>query len=159
MAGLIETFDLTLYPMYSTKKTSIGDVLQILYRQKDNVFDGGLVDELIQAIGLYPAGTQVELSNGMRGVVIEQSKDRRIRATVALTHDAEDYHLLKYKVVQLGKGEYESVIIRRETLNHQLNYQDMHSINRLIRMYQRNLVSKLFIGASSMMVGHPKKSA
>jgi len=78
IAGMVETFDLLLHPMLCKKRRAFGQALSKLYCFRDSLFNAALVEEFIIATGLYPAGTIVVLSNGCRGVVIEQTKDRRI---------------------------------------------------------------------------------
>ena len=144
MAGLVETFDLILHPMCSKKRRAFGQALSRLYCFRDSLFNGALIEEFIRATGLYPSGTVVVLSNGYRGVVVEQTKDRRIRATVALTHDAQDYRLMNYKIAGLGAGEYANVIIKEEANLHQINDDDMQKINLLIKQYQQGKLAKIF---------------
>jgi len=143
MAGMVETFDLLLHPMHCTKKRSFAQALSRLYCFRDSLFNGELIEELIRATGLYPAGTIVVLSNGFRGVVVEQTKNRRIRATVALTHDAQDYRLLRYQIVKLGENQYKNVLIKQEANLHQLNDDDMKKINRLVAQHQGGLLSNI----------------
>jgi len=149
IAGLVESFDLILQPMLYGKKITFGKALSKLYCLADTLFDGALVEEFIQATGLYPAGTQVLLSNGYYGVVVEQSKSRRIRATVALTHNAEGYRLLKYTVVQLGEAKYENVIIQQESEKYKLNEDDLKQINVLIQKHQASTLSRIFASFNS----------
>ena len=150
MAGLVETFDLLLHPMCTSKRRAFGQALSRLYCFRDSLFNGALIEEFIRATGLYPSGTIVVLSNGYRGVVVEQTKDRRIRATVALTHDAEDYRLMNYEIAGLGCGKYENVIIKEEANLHQINDDDMQKINLLIKKFQHGKLSK-FLSSSKRL--------
>jgi len=150
MAGLVETFDLMLHPMCSTKRRAFGQALSRLYCFRDSLFNGALIEEFIHATGLYPSGTIVVLSNGYRGVVVEQTKDRRIRATVALTHDAQDYRLMRYEIAGLGFGQYEDVIIKEEANLHQINDDDMQKINGLISEYQQGKLSKFLTSSKRL---------
>ncbi|TQV87904.1 HD-GYP domain-containing protein [Aliikangiella coralliicola] len=150
VAGLAEAFDLILHPMLTRKRRTVGQVLSRLYCYRDSAFDGELIEELIQATGLYPPGTQVLLSSGCSGIVVEQSKDRRIRATVALTHDPEGYRLLSYKIIRLGEGDYKDVIIRQEGSMHKVTEDDLQRINQEIRNYQRSRFAQAFSGLSGI---------
>lgn len=151
IAGLVETFDLLLHPMLSCKRRAFGQALSKLYCFRDNLFNASLVEEFIYATGLYPAGTIVVLSNGYRGVVIEQTKDRRIRATVALTHDAQDYRLLRYEIAILGQGKYQDVTIKQEANLHQINNNDMKKINYLVSKYQQGIVTNILSSTRSLL--------
>ena len=68
IAGLADSFDLILQPMYSLKKIAFGKALAILKSLSDTLFDSDLIDVLIQSTGLYPVGTHVKLSNGSMGL-------------------------------------------------------------------------------------------
>lgn len=60
-----------------------------LYEWRDEDFQAELVEEFIQAVGLYPAGTLIELSNGAVGIVVAESRTRRLRPTLLLLLDTE----------------------------------------------------------------------
>ena len=143
IASLAETFDLLLYPMPGDKKRLFSQALARLYCFSDRLFDRELIEAFIQATGLYPAGCPVVLSNGYRGVVVEQSKERRLRATVAITHDPQNYRLLRYQVVQLGQRDFKDVLIRSEAPLNPLNSDDHRRINQLVAQYQRNALRRV----------------
>lgn len=154
IAGLVETFDLILHPMHSRKRRSFGQALSRLYCFRDGLFNTALIEEFIAATGLYPAGTIVVLSNGYRGVVVEQTKDRRIRATVALTHDAQDYRLLSYQIAKLGEGEFKDIMIREEANLHLINDDDMRKINGMVGKYQQGKLSSIFHSTKDFLSGN-----
>ena len=151
IAGLVETFDLLLHPMLCKKRRAFGQALSKLYCFRDGLFNASLVEEFIFATGLYPAGTIVVLSNGYRGVVVEQTKDRRIRATVAITHDAQDYRLLRYEIAQLGHGKYQDVTIKQEANLHQINSDDMKKINQLVSKYQQGIMANILTSTRHLL--------
>ena len=153
IAGLVETFDLLLHPMLCRKRRAFGQALSKLYCFRDSLFNAELVEEFIIATGLYPAGTIVVLSNGCRGVVIEQTKDRRIRATVAITHDAQDYRLLRYEIAQLGHGKFLDVTIKQEANLHQINAEDMKKINLLVSKYQQGIMTNILTSTKHLLSG------
>ena len=150
IASLVESFDLILYPMPGCKKRMFSQSLSRLYCLSDRLFDRQLIEEFIQAVGLYPPGTQVLLSNGYQGVVVEHSKERRLRATVALTHDASGYRMLSYNVVRLGEGKLAKVLIKREAPAHELDGSDLKRINKLIQKYQRGTLSRIIGGVGEL---------
>ncbi len=150
IAGLVETFDLLLNPMLCRKRRAFGQALSKLYCFRDSLFNAVLIEEFIIATGLYPAGTIVMLSNGCRGVVIEQTKDRRIRATVAITHDVRDYRLPRYEIAQLGHGKYQDITIKQEANLHQISEDDMKKINGLVSQYQQGVMTNLFTSTKNL---------
>lgn len=150
VAGMVESFDLILYPMPGCKKRMFSQSLSRLYCLSDRLFDRELVGEFIQAVGLYPPGTQVLLSNGFQGVVVEHSKARRLRATVALTHEPSGHRMLSYTVARLGEGKLSDVLIKSEAPAHEIVDSDLKRINQLIRKYQQGVLSRMIVGVSNL---------
>ena len=64
---------------------------------------GTAVDEFIQAIGLYPAGSVVQLSDGSTGVVLSHNKEKRLKPEVLLIKGSNDQLLEKPKFIDLSK--------------------------------------------------------
>lgn len=62
---------------------------RVLYELRDLHFQGQIVEEFIQAVGVYPVGTLVELSTGEVGVVISEYRKRRLRPKLLLLLDAD----------------------------------------------------------------------
>lgn len=72
-----------------------------LYEWRNVDFQAELVEEFIQAIGIYPAGTLVELSTGEVGIVIAENRERRLRPKVLLLLDAHKKPLKDSRLVNL----------------------------------------------------------
>jgi putative nucleotidyltransferase with HDIG domain len=72
-----------------------------IYEWKDIDFQGELVEEFIQAIGIYPAGTLVELSSGEIAVVAAEYRTRRLRPKVMVLLDEEKKPLDNIKIIDL----------------------------------------------------------
>lgn len=153
IASLVESFDIMLHPELKERQGTIAQVFCKLHRLAGNLFDQNLVEELVLATGLYPAGTPVILSNGYQGLVVEQSKSRRIRATVALTHNSEGYRLLRYRVIRLDDGDYKNVFIQQESTQNQMLDMDMKQINQLLRHYQTSGLQRFFQGVGDLIAG------
>lgn len=81
-----------------------------LYEWRGEDFQAELVEEFIQAVGLYPAGTLVELSNGMVGIVISESRIRRLRPKLLLLLDEDKNTLDEIRELDLMEvsGAHES---------------------------------------------------
>jgi HD-GYP domain-containing protein (c-di-GMP phosphodiesterase class II) len=50
-------------------------------------FDGTFAQGLINAFGIYPAGTRVQLSNGKFGTVVASNRNNKIRPLIKIDHD------------------------------------------------------------------------
>jgi len=72
-----------------------------LYERKDIDYQAELVEEFIQAIGIYPAGTLVELSSGEVAVVVAEYRSRRLRPRVLVLLDNNKAPLKEMKMIDL----------------------------------------------------------
>lgn len=72
-----------------------------LYEWRGHDFQEDLVEHFIQSLGVYPAGTLVELSSGEVAVVIAQNRFRRLRPKVMLILDADKEYLDFFPVIDL----------------------------------------------------------
>ena len=69
------------------------NALNQLYRWRNTQFDGPLVEQFIQCIGIYSVGALVELHSGEIGIVIAQNPARRLTPTVMVVLDSSGYQL------------------------------------------------------------------
>ncbi|HHC71813.1 MAG TPA: HD-GYP domain-containing protein [Thiotrichales bacterium] len=87
VAGIAMYFDELLHPVRGRGITS-SQAMEQLYRERDRLFQEQLVSEFIQAIGIYPVGSLVELNTGEIGMVLEQDREHRLQPTILLLFDA-----------------------------------------------------------------------
>lgn len=71
----------------------------------DKSFQAELVEQFIQAIGIFPAGTLVELNTGEVGVVLKEHRASRLRPEVAIILDSNKKRLDDFRVVDLDSQE------------------------------------------------------
>ncbi|WP_028454516.1 HD-GYP domain-containing protein [Chitinilyticum litopenaei] len=84
MAGIVDCFTALISERaYSSSKT-IYEALQLLYKWSERYFHPALVEQFAQCIGIFPVGALVELSCGDVGIVISQSRTRRLKPKVLL---------------------------------------------------------------------------
>ncbi len=82
MAGLVDCYNaITSSRKYASIK-SPAEAINQLYKLKGVHFHRDLIDEFIQAIGVYPVGALVELTSGEVAVVVAQSRKRRLRPII-----------------------------------------------------------------------------
>ncbi len=72
-----------------------------LYEWRNIDFQAELIEEFIQAIGIYPAGTLVELSSGEVGIVIAENRERRLRPKVLLLLDQQKLPIKDSRILNL----------------------------------------------------------
>ena len=101
IAAIVDTYDsLTSHKQYASA-IAPSDAIKLLYSLRDEDFQAELVESFIQAIGIYPAGTLVELSSGEVGVVVAEYRTRRLRPKVMLLLDRNKNKMPEAKVVDL----------------------------------------------------------
>jgi HD-GYP domain-containing protein (c-di-GMP phosphodiesterase class II) len=84
IAGIVDYYDSVTTPRYDELALSPAAAMARLHDMRDEEFQTELVEEFIQAIGIYPTGTLIELSTGEVGIITEQNVDRRLRPKVML---------------------------------------------------------------------------
>jgi HD-GYP domain-containing protein (c-di-GMP phosphodiesterase class II) len=107
IAAIVDTYDAITSKREYAQAFSPTDAIKLLYSSRDTDFQAELVEAFIQAIGIYPAGTLVELSSGEVAVVVAEYRARRLRPKVMVLLDANKNKLAKSKLVDL-KEELEN---------------------------------------------------
>ncbi len=103
IAGIVDTFDAMTSKKSYGKQHTTSQAMDWLYQNRNKKFDGELVDEFIQAVGLYPAGSMVELSDNSIGLVLSHNKSKRLKPEVLLIKDSNSKFMEKPKYVDLSK--------------------------------------------------------
>ena len=84
IAGIASEFDMLCNPREAGETMAPSKATSHLYQMRGAAFEEDLVIEFIQSIGLYPAGTIVELTTGDCGMVIEQNPRARLAPRLAV---------------------------------------------------------------------------
>ncbi len=101
IAAIVDCYDaITSHRCYA-RAIPPSTAIKMLYQWKDIDFQGELVEEFIQAVGIYPAGTLVELSSGEVAVVVAEYRTRRLRPQVMVLLDADKQPLVEIKTIDL----------------------------------------------------------
>ncbi len=128
IAGLVDTFDAMISKRPYAKQRTPAQVMDWLYQQRGRLFDSELVDNFIQAVGLYPAGTVVELTDGSVGLVLSHNREKRLRPEILLLRDRSRKLLEKPKVVDLSRkplfGKQERPMVGRALLPEEAGLDD-----------------------------------
>ncbi len=111
IAGMVDTYDaMTSERPYARALTSV-EAVSRLYELRNTEFQSQLVEEFIQAIGVYPTGSLVQMSDQEVGVVIAQNAERRLRPKLLILLDADRRSLSRPRYVDMmttthdGRGE------------------------------------------------------
>lgn len=87
IAAIVDCYDaITSHRSYA-RAIPPATAIKMLYEWKDIDFQGELVEAFIQAVGIYPAGSLVELSSGEVAVVVSEYRTRRLRPRVMVLLD------------------------------------------------------------------------
>jgi HD-GYP domain-containing protein (c-di-GMP phosphodiesterase class II) len=116
VAGLVDTYDAMIKPRpWAPARTSHEAAMELM-DGKGTLFQSSLVEQFIQAIGLFPTGTLVELNTGEVGIVTGQNDTRRLKPEIAVVLDNEKHPLETLEIVKLANqgspGKLERWIVR-----------------------------------------------
>ncbi|MGI9342905.1 MAG: HD-GYP domain-containing protein [Gammaproteobacteria bacterium] len=101
IAGIVDTYDaMTTFRPYA-KPISTYEAMRKLNDLAGLEFQAEMVEQFVQAVGVFPVGTLVELSTGEAGVVVEQNRTRRLRPQIMLLTDEQKNALHNFKTIDL----------------------------------------------------------
>lgn len=108
IAGLVDAYDAMITPRpYAPTRTS-HEAAQELIDAKGTLFQDALVEQFIQAIGLFPTGTLVEMNTGEVAIVTRQNETRRLKPEIAIVLDESKNKLPSIAIVDLSNQECDS---------------------------------------------------
>ena len=101
IAGIIDTYDAMTTPRPYAEPVSTYAAIRELQKLAGVEFPAEVVEQFVQAIGVFPVGTLVELNTGEVGVVVAQNRVRRLRPKVMLILDRDKQKLRNFSIVDL----------------------------------------------------------
>jgi HD-GYP domain-containing protein (c-di-GMP phosphodiesterase class II) len=101
IAGLVDCYNAITGSRKYASSRSPAEAINQLYKLKDVHFHADLIDEFIQAIGVYPVGALVELSSGEVAIVVAQSRSRRLRPMIAVLLDRDKNRVAESRYIKL----------------------------------------------------------
>ncbi|HSN17227.1 MAG TPA: HD-GYP domain-containing protein [Gammaproteobacteria bacterium] len=101
IGAMVDCYDALISPRPYAQALSPHHALREIYKWRGNLFQPEVVEQFIQAVGVYPTGTLVELNTGAVGVVISQNDSRRLRPRVMLVLDEKKHPLPRFETVDL----------------------------------------------------------
>lgn len=102
MAGLVDWYQSHVRPYDGTVALSSVQAIAQLHQMRSRLFQAELVDRFVQAIGVYPTGTLVELNSGEIGAVIAQNPSRRLQPIVMVVTNAAKKRLRTFEKQDLS---------------------------------------------------------
>ena len=105
--GIVDSYDaMTCVRPYAHSRAPHQAVAE-LYSHRGTLFQPELVEQFIQACGIYPTGSLVELSNGEVGVITAVHSLKRLRPSVMVLLDKDKRPLSNFRTVDLEQVEYD----------------------------------------------------
>ncbi|HET8818713.1 MAG TPA: HD-GYP domain-containing protein [Xanthomonadaceae bacterium] len=101
MAAIIDSFDAMTSERPHVPAQARHEALQELYRNRDRLYHGELVEQFTGCLGVYPTGSLVELNTGEVAVVMTQNPTRRLRPLVMLLTNAAKVPLREFRQLDL----------------------------------------------------------
>ncbi len=101
IGGIVDSYAAMSSDRSYANAMSTYDAMREFKALSDKKFQSELVEQFIQAIGIFPAGTLVELNTGEIAVVLKEHCNSRLRPEVAIILDAQKRPLDDFKVIDL----------------------------------------------------------
>lgn len=103
IAGLVDTYDAMISHRPWKAARSPYDAIRELNTLAGTKFQKEMVEQFVQAMGMFPTGSVVEMNTGELGIVIEQNRVRRLRPKVLLVLGPDKQPLQEYRTIDLRK--------------------------------------------------------
>ena len=107
MAAIADSFAALITPRAYANASSPQDAMMNLYEWSGSSFHEALVEQFVQAVGVFPVGSMVELSNGEVAVVVAHNRVRRLEPRVLVLTTPEKAPLsapIERDLLALGRG-------------------------------------------------------
>ena len=105
IAGIVDCYDAMVTARPYADARSSYDAVRELNNLAGTLFQKELVEQFVQALGMFPTGSLVELNTGQVGIVVEQNRVRRLRPKVMICLDAAKQPVSKFVTLDLRKFE------------------------------------------------------
>ncbi len=105
IAGLVDCYDAMTSRRPWAGAKSAYDAIRELNGLAGVQFQKEMVEQFVQAMGMFPTGSVVELNSGEIGIVIEQNRIRRLRPKVMVVLGADKEPLREFRTVDLRRCE------------------------------------------------------
>ncbi|MBZ2169410.1 HD-GYP domain-containing protein [Marinobacter sp. F4216] len=101
LVAIVDSFDAITSDRCYKDGLSASEAISILYKNRGQQFDAGMVEGFIRMIGVYPPGSLVELNSGEVALVVATHPGRKLKPRVEILLDANKNPMTP-RVVDLG---------------------------------------------------------
>jgi HD-GYP domain-containing protein (c-di-GMP phosphodiesterase class II) len=126
IVGLADVFEAMTHPRPYRKKKVAQEVLKELLESLSDDFDKNLLRILLKRIGIYPAGSWVELNNGEIARVARVNERFLLRPVVQIVFNAQHQNLTDIRIMDLAKSP--NVFIKSFIDESELHFDDKRDI-------------------------------
>ncbi|MCZ6659555.1 MAG: HD-GYP domain-containing protein [Gammaproteobacteria bacterium] len=102
IAGIVDSYDAMISERPYSKAISSFAAIRALQSRADELYQEEIVEHFIKAIGVFPAGTIVELNTGEVAVVVSQNGAWRLKPKVMLILEENKQIRTKFVVIDLA---------------------------------------------------------
>lgn len=103
IAGLVCFYEKITNQRDSRYSLDATRAMEHLYKLRGTQFQAELVEEFIQSIGIYPAGSLIELNSREIAVIVEQNEHHRLLPKVMILRDSQKKPVNSMKILDLSK--------------------------------------------------------
>jgi HD-GYP domain-containing protein (c-di-GMP phosphodiesterase class II) len=103
IAGVIDAYDAIISCKPYRGPKCAYDAVRELNQLSGDKFQVEVVEQFVQALGMFPTGSLVELNTGEVAIVIEQNRERRLRPNLLLILDANKQPVSSSGILTLAK--------------------------------------------------------
>lgn len=101
IAAIVDSYDAMTADRAYAKARSTFDAIRELKRMAGTAYSPELVELFIQAVGVFPTGSLVELNTGEVGIVVGQNRFRRLRPELMIVVGPDKQALDDYRMLDL----------------------------------------------------------
>ncbi len=105
IAGLVYYYEKITNQRNNNDSLDATRAMEHLYSLRDSKFQADLVEEFIQSIGIYPAGSLIELNSREIAVIVEQNAQYRLLPRVMILRDCDKNPVDTLKILDLSTLE------------------------------------------------------
>jgi putative nucleotidyltransferase with HDIG domain len=102
IVSVIDVYDTLTAGESNQAPLSCSDALKHMYDWRNDLFDGVIVEQFIQCLGIYPIGSAVELNTGELGVVISIPEKNRLSPNIMLIKNAKGQTYLPPRIANMS---------------------------------------------------------
>lgn len=103
IAGIVSYYEKITNHRDSSQSLDATRAMEHLYKLRDTRFQSELIEEFIQSIGIYPAGSLIELNSREIAVIVEQNEQHRLLPKVIILRDKDKTPVSKFKILDLSQ--------------------------------------------------------